>query len=723
MESNNSEKQNSRPIQFENAIYQLASIRKWKPDAMKVLGCEVEDQFVCFPMRDHTRKIISWTRRRGDNQKIKWTSATGETHEVKSMSTKNKSKGLFYSALGLPVEGEVLICEGEADTVAAISAGQGVVIGTPGSKLGRVGEMALPILLNGGRRVILVPHPDVAGRNWMDIVGVLLLNSQCEVYYIPPHIKYDLDDRLKYEPERTLEDLIKEAVPFIEKVSGLPEILVVNRPLRDISDDGLAAIKVANEKDVKLFYRAGALVRLGHDENNYPITVGISENAMRGILTRAADFMKCNTNGNMIHVDPPKSVIGDILTRSDVDFPPLLGISEVPIIHTDGTYLDKSGYDSVSKMYYYSVDNLKLTDNLGWPLEIPNDEKLSLSINTLRELICDFPFDTLASKSNALAAMILPFVRSLIDGPTPLAIIDKPQARTGASLFIELVSMIATGRNASMIVAPKDDENWTKKITTFLRGGNQFIMFDNVDSKLYSGQLSVGVTCTFWKDRVMGTHEEVNIPNRACWYVTGNNIRLGGDMPDRSYLIRMDANMAHPGQRDILGFRHPELLKFVKKNRDIVNIAMLNIIRYWISKGCPGPTRKIFLGGFEDWIKVIGGILELCGEQHFLENLEMIYEQSDDDTLQWTGFLEKWHLFFGSAMVGAALVAKKIEADEDFLELVPDRALNKKGVCDSRTLGRALMRNKNRVFPNNIRLLNPKSRNNALLWQVVKIKE
>jgi len=67
----------------------------------------------------------------------------------------------------------------------------------------------------------------------------------------------------------------------------------------------------------------------------------------------------------------------------------------------------------------------------------------------LDSLLGDFPFADQASRANALALLLLPFVRPLIDGPTPLHLIEAAKPGTGKGLLADVVHAIATGRPAS----------------------------------------------------------------------------------------------------------------------------------------------------------------------------------------------------------------------------------------------------------------------------------
>jgi putative DNA primase/helicase len=45
----------------------------------------------------------------------------------------------------------------------------------------------------------------------------------------------------------------------------------------------------------------------------------------------------------------------------------------------------------------------------------------------LDDLLCDFPFVSDANRAHAVARFLLPFVRELISGPTPLHLIEAPR--------------------------------------------------------------------------------------------------------------------------------------------------------------------------------------------------------------------------------------------------------------------------------------------------------
>ncbi len=191
-----------------NPITQLCQLRGWKPSALNALNVETNGRNVKFPMRDHDGSITGYKSRRADNKPF---SIRGGD-DVKSLTGKGEQMALVYPDGLADAPDPVVICEGEADAAAALSAGHKAVVATPGATAGRRVRGYLGKLV-AGREVVLSPDPDEAGRQWRDKVGQTLANVQCAVRYISPEDDRDLDDRLRYG-DVTLADLIADALDF-----------------------------------------------------------------------------------------------------------------------------------------------------------------------------------------------------------------------------------------------------------------------------------------------------------------------------------------------------------------------------------------------------------------------------------------------------------------------------------------------------------------------------
>jgi len=455
------------------------------------------------------------------------------------------------------------------------------------------------------------------------------------------------------------------------------------------------------------------------DERGRPFTEALSECAFRGYLERAANFMEIDAEGVPHPTSPPLTVVRDCLALGEWEFPPLVGVTEVPVMRPDGSALVEPGYDSITNLYYIPSPGLSLP---------PIPDKLAsgdikAAIELVMETICDFPFDSEASRANAVATMFTPVLRPMIDGPVPLALFDKPQQGTGASLLAEVISVIATGRAAAMMTARKDDEEWRKAITSLLLRGQMVAVIDNIEGTLYAPSLAAILTATTFQDRILGRSELVTLPNRTTWIGTGNNIRLTGDLPRRCIWVRMDAKMARPWLRDAKGFKHPHLIQWVSENRGAILAAILTIAKAWVLAGMPPAQGLPNLGGYESYCRVIGSVLSFTGVEGFLANLDAMYDETDVETPQWQAFLEAWHETIGDKPVTAAELVGHLNDSAELRAALPDGMADTESKTYSVRLGQRLAKKNGVCYPNGFVLVKAGEKKRAVMWKVVRFQK
>lgn len=466
-----------------------------------------------------------------------------------------------------------------------------------------------------------------------------------------------------------------------------PCITVTNRPLRQISDEALEVLRATNDPP-RLFVRAASLARTRRDELGRPIVETVTEAMLRGMLTRAADFFRETRSGRQ-HVTPSDDLVRNLLAREAWPFPALVGITEVPVLRPDGTLLTTPGYDSATRLIYDPAPGLDMP-----PIpDSPTVDDVTGARALLDELLCDFPFPDDPSRANVLALLLTPIIRPAIAGQVPLALLDKPQAGTGASLLANVVALIATGRSAAFMTAPRDDDEWRKRITSVLRDGATLILLDNVTERLESPNLAAALTTDTWQDRLLGRSESLTLPQRASWIATGINIRLGGDIPRRCYWIRLDAKDSRPWQRE--RFRHADLPAWVMAQRGDLLRALLVLARAWYAAGCPAAEVPVVVG-FTAWSRILAGILRHAGVHGFLGNLNRLYEEVDDEASQWEVFLADCLATYGSQPFRVADLLKAVAQDDGRRDLLPDALVDaldrggEKGI--SRRIGKALQK-------------------------------
>jgi len=179
------------------------------------------------------------------------------------------------------------------------------------------------------------------------------------------------------------------------------------------------------------------------------------------------------------------------------------------------------------------------------------------------------------------------------------------------------------------------------------------------------------------------------LPIRCIWIATGNNPEFSNEMARRLVRIRLDARVDQPWRRE--GFRHPDLMIWVRANRARLVAACLTLCRAWIAAGRPRGTRSI--GSYESWAQTMGGVLEVAGIEGFLGNLDEMMEASDSEGAVWRSFVSAWWDRFGTAEVGTGDLFELAQASDPPLSLGSGNEKSQRI-----RLGKSLGRLRDRVF-------------------------
>lgn len=486
----------------------------------------------------------------------------------------------------------------------------------------------------------------------------------------------------------------------------LPQIIVGDIHLRDLTAQTVAALLAANTPEPKLFVRGGVLVQVGEDEKHNPKVSVVSRAALRNHMGHAANYVREVVTEETTYYTPefpPRDAVDAVMALGVWPFPPLAGIVESPVLRPDGTILDTPGYDAATALFYAPTAGFHMPEVLAEPTR----EDALQALSVLRKPFEQFPYKNAASWANALAMFLSPIVRPAIEGPVPLGLVDGTKAGTGKGLLVETAGLIATGRNPAMMSVPtNNDEELRKKLTSVLLGSPMLVVLDNIERPLGSPDLALMLTSRIYSDRKLGVHEELKLPQRAVWVATGNNIKLRGDIPRRAYWIRLDAGVARPWERE--EFNIPNLREWVTENRGELLAAILTIARAWWVAGKPQPKAKVpLLGSFEEWCHTLAGILAYVGVDGFLGNQGELYEQVDEENPEWDTFFTIWHRVFGTTPVTTAEVVLKLAAVEEFRQAIPAplaHSYGKEGESFDRRLGKALGKHADTVWESGLRL-------------------
>jgi len=409
-------------------------------------------------------------------------------------------------------------------------------------------------------------------------------------------------------------------------------------------------------------------------------------------------------------------------------FPPLEGLTEIPVLRRDGTLLESEGYDSETMLYYRPAEGLRVP-----PIPAkPDAEEVSAAVDLINDKLADFGFSGAADRANTFGLMLTAVVRPALGmGCVPLMCVDSPAQGSGKGLLVDVFAISLTGRPAPLRQTPptRDEAEWRKTITSALLDSGPVIVLDNQETELGSAALASVITSSVWADRRLGSAATINLRNSATWIVNGNNLRFSGDITRRCCWIRLDTHSARPFER--LGpaegktWRYPNLREHVTEHRGEIIGALLTMARAWFAAGSPPAPGLSPMGSFEKWSETVGGILHFAGVAGFLANREKSFSTIDEHGPQWNTFLEALREHYGANPWSVADLMRKLTQDGidgALHHALPDEfTLGPKGeVLPSKRFGRALARKVDNIF-GELQLQRDGTTGGVVRWSVARV--
>jgi hypothetical protein len=424
----------------------------------------------------------------------------------------------------------------------------------------------------------------------------------------------------------------------------LPEIQVNDRQLPELAADAWGAVAAANQPPT-LFVRDRQLVQVVPGQGT-PRIEAMGENQVCGYVARRARWVR-SRGTDAANAIPSKELVRDMLAYPDPRLPLLDSICTVPVFGVNGALLTSSGYHAEARCWLELANEIASLDVPGHPAQ----EQVRAAVELIdEECLGDFDLASQADRAHAVAALLLPFVRRMIPGSTPLHLIESPVPGSGKTLLADVFALIATGQTCSTITLANDETEVSKMITSVLMSSPVVVLLDNVRGGIDSSQLAAALTSETWSGRLLGHSRMVQLRNQTAWLATGNNPNLSSEVMRRCVRIRLDPKDEHPWTRT--GFRHNPLRSWVRGHRPMLIHAALVIIQNWIAVGRPLSRRG--LGSFEGWSAIMGGILEAARVQGFLDNLDELYAAASLDAHEWRSFVETWWETHGEGGVCAS---------------------------------------------------------------------
>jgi putative DNA primase/helicase len=197
--------------------------------------------------------------------------------------------------------------------------------------------------------------------------------------------------------------------------------------------------------------------------------------------------------------------------------------------------------------------------------------------------------------------------------------------RTGKTLLVNLIALIATGEIAPLISQGKDEEELEKRLGGELIEGALLVAIDNCLRPLSGAFLDKVVTEQALKVRVLGTTGNVLTLVNCMLLATGNNLTVAADLTRRTVICAMDSGWERPELRKF----NVDIFKTVRAERGRLVAAALTILRAWhVTK--PEDVAVPDLGSFEEWAYRICGPLIWLGCEDPCKTVEKVRENDPE---------------------------------------------------------------------------------------------
>jgi putative DNA primase/helicase len=396
---------------------------------------------------------------------------------------------------------------------------------------------------------------------------------------------------------------------------------------------------------------------------------------------------------------------------------PLTGIANAPTLRSDGSLLDKPGYDAATGLLYVPQAGVTFPRLAAEPAM--EDARKALAI--LSELISKYPFIDGAARSVALAAMLAGVIRRML--PTaPGFAFDSPVPGSGKGLLCDTIAYMAHGREPSSLTQGNEEET-EKRISSALIRGDSVICIDNITEPLVGAKLLSVLTQQVADLRVLGHSELVGCDTRALFLFNGNNLTIPGDMCRRVLVCGIDPACEDPERRK---FKFDPLER-VKHNRGRYVVAALTVLLAYRKSGAPRQASP--LGSYGEWSRWVRDALLWLSEADPVSTIART-KQADPVAEQIAAFIHAWADVIGegnTVTVKAAIEAATKQRDstlmDTFKQVAPPLRQDSGGEVDAIRLGKWLARNKDRVVDGRRLVRVPEKHQGNTQWRLERVSE
>jgi len=393
-----------------------------------------------------------------------------------------------------------------------------------------------------------------------------------------------------------------------------------------------------------------------------PAISRISAVTVRDMIGQYARWQRYEKRASKwIDIDPKAEVAQIIHDRKGEgdNWRILAGVSSSPMMRHNATIAMYPGYDDMSGWYLQDLPRMPLMP------PHPDEDDARAALKVLSSLLDEFPFiDTMfpdrtpkdtASYSVALSAILTLLARPMMN-VAPGHAARATEAGTGKTYLFNVASAIGLGTNCPVITQGDDRAETEKRLGALMISGSQILCIDNVNGDLQSDLLGLIISENEVTARVLGKSANAKLTNRFVVFVTGNNLRIVGDLNRRMLICEMDAVLEHPEKRRF----DFDPVAAVFKDRGKYIAACLTIVRAHCLAGFPGFAELEPLNSFDQWGKAVRGALVWLGLRDPVESM-LVLKKADPQRAEQGVFVSTFAELFTPDFAPRVTIAEIIE--------------------------------------------------------------
>jgi len=299
----------------------------------------------------------------------------------------------------------------------------------------------------------------------------------------------------------------------------------------------------------------------------------------------------------------------------------------------------------------------------------------------INDVFGDFCFKTDQDKSNAIAALLTPFLRGLFPRfctRTPVFFYLGNRERIGKDYLAGITGIIYEG--VPLEEAPisnsearggSDSNELRKKIFSAMISGRKRMHFSNNKGYINNAVFESIITAQKYSDRVLGRSEMLVFDNELDFSLSGNSdIGYTPDFANRCRFIRMFLDIEDANSKK---YKNDALHTWVLSNRDVILSALYSMVRHWIDSG--KPPGSLPFASFPEWAKICGGVMESAGYLNpCTPDINLFGVGGDSETEDMKELFRLGHKSYKNEYITRKQIIEIVKSDK--VDIFPDFNLN-----------------------------------------------